>query len=432
MIVPSDAGKAIADVQKMTLSNRNVISTLGGIPVGSGPLSTDISDAAKTAIAPTLSQINLDSLKGQLSKLDLGPFKLAGDAKVRMANDGTAFLDAQAELKGAFKAGSGPIRTSVTVRADRNGTLSLQGVHLDVPKALLGAVTVSGLKLDYDGNGLSITGALLFPPINDGIAINKFRVDGNGNFQELDVSYLAGRGQGIEIGPGMFLVKLGGGLSLDPDEFRARAGISIGPSAGGGCPTAGVDADMNVHFGPGPFFVDANSTVELVCIPIGNAHFHADATGAASVSANVHLDLNPFYVTAGIDGELRLPDWQVDLHGEGGIRHVLTGTVKGIISNLGLAGCGRVELFPATPFTDSVTAAGGAGIHFSTASRRSPTPSCWRTSTCSRAAACAAGARSAATWRARRRPKAASRSRSARRSSAPRRSRSTASAGRRW
>lgn len=367
VMVPSDAGKAIESVKKMTLSNRDVATTLGGIPIGDpGRLATDLTDSAKAAIAPTLRQANLDALrKDLLKKLDLGPFKLAGDANLRMADDGTAFIDAQAELKGPFKAGSGPIRTKVTVRATREGRLSLEGVHLEVPKALLGAVSVSGLKLDYDGGGLSIQGKLLFPPVNDGVAINRFRVDGGGNFKELDVSYLAGAGQGINIGPGIFLVKLGGGLSMDPDEIRARAGISMGPSAGGGCPTAGLDADMNVHFGPGPFFVQARSEVQLLCIPVGNANFYADSTGLADIDANVAMDLGLIYFDARLHGGIKLPNWQLDARGKGGIRHLLKGEVKALLGNLGIAACGRVEVFPETPFTDSVTIAGGAGVRFS-------------------------------------------------------------------
>jgi uncharacterized delta-60 repeat protein len=366
VMVPSDVKQAIDTVKQMTISNRDVATTLGGIPIGDpGALSADLTDQVNAAIAPTLRDVNLDALKQSLlSKLDLGPFNLAGDAKLRMADDGTAFIDAQAELKGAFSTGSGPIRAGVTVHADRNGNVSLAGIHLEVPKALLGAVTVSGLKIDYDSGGLSIQGSLLFPPINDGIAINKFRVDSHGNFQELDVSYLAGAGQGIDIGPGMFLVKLGGGLSLNPDEIRARAAVSLGPSPGGGCPTAGIDADMNVHFGPPPFFVDANSTVELVCIPIGNVHFHADSTGLVQINAKASLDVGPIYATADVNGELRLPNWQVDAKGDGGIRGITSGTVKALLSNLGMAGCLRVKIFPATPISDAVYISGGAGVRF--------------------------------------------------------------------
>ena len=63
---------------------------------------------------------------------------------------------------------------------------------------------------------------------------------------------------GVEVviqSTGVFLTKVGGGFSLDPDEIRALAAVSVGPSAGGGCPVVGADGSMNVHFGPAPFFV---------------------------------------------------------------------------------------------------------------------------------------------------------------------------------
>jgi len=366
VLVPSDAGKAIDAVKKMTVSSTKIATSLGGIPIGDpGKLSTDLADKLGVT-PPSLRGANLDALKESLkNKLNLGPFKLAGDAKLRLADDGTAFLDAQAELPALLSGPGGqPIRTSVTIRASRSGKISLQGVHLSAPAAYLGGVKVRKLAIDYDG-GLSVTGELVFPPVNQGISINRFRIDDRGRFKELDVSYLAGAGQGINVGPGIFLTKLGGGLSMDPDEIRARATVSVGPSTGGGCPTAGIDADLNVHFAPGVFFVDATGTVQLVCIPVGNTHFYADQTGLVDLTASVNLDLGPIYLSAGLHGTINLPRWQIDVHGRGGIRHLFSGEVKGMLSNYGIAGCGRVEVFPETPFTDSVTIAGGAGVHFS-------------------------------------------------------------------
>ena len=367
VLVPSDAGAAIDGVKKLTVSSTNVATSLGGVPIGDpGKLSTDLEDRAGKQLDTVLKGANLDQLGNDLkTKLDLGPFKLGGDAKVKLNNDGTATIDAYAELpKLLTKPGSSPIRVGVQVNASQTGKLSLNGIHMTAPAAYIGAVLIKDLALDYDAGGLSIKGALLFPPVNQGIAINRFRLDGHGDFQELDVDYLAGAGQGINIGPGIFLTKLGGGLSLNPDEVRARAGVSVGPSAGGGCPTAGIDAGMTVHFAPDPFFVDATGTVGLVCIPVGNAHFYADTTGLVSLGAGVDLDIGPLYIKAALNGKLQLPRWQVDLRGDGGIRHLIEATIKALISNVGVAGCGRIEVFPATPLTDEVDLAGGAGVRF--------------------------------------------------------------------
>jgi hypothetical protein len=367
VMVPSDAGGALPSIKKMTISAKGAQVELGGVPIGKPEsLAQDIID--KPGITPpTLRQANLDDLKASLlKKLDLGPFKLGGDAKLRMAPDGTAFIDAMAQLKGPFKAGSGPIRTAVTVRATQAGKLSLEGIHLKVKRGSLGAVIVADMELDYDGNGLSIKGKLLFPPVNQGISINRFRTDAQGNFKELDVDYLAGAGQGINVGPGIFLIKIGGGLSFDPDEIRGRAGVSVGPSTGGGCATVGIDADLTVHFGsPPPFFVDAKSTVQVLCIPLAQAHLYFDSTGLVDLDVSASLDLGPIYVRAGIHGRLQLPDWQIDLRGEGGIRGLFSAEIKALLSNVGLAGCARVQIFPETPLNDPVYLSGGAGTRFS-------------------------------------------------------------------
>ncbi len=372
ILVPSDAGAAVDGVKKMTLSSTNLATSLSGIPIGDpGKLVSDFRDKlqgqAESQAKEILRGANFDQIANSLkSKLNLGPFGLAGDAKVKLNADGTATIDAYAELPGLLtKPGSKPIRTSVSVNATRAGKLTLKGINLRAPSAYLGGVLLKGLDIDYKDSGLSIKGALLFPPVNQGFGINEFRLGSRGEFQALDVDYRSGAGTGISVGPGLFLTRLRGGLSLNPDEIRGGASISAGPSAGGGCPTAGIDADFKVHFAPSPFFVDATGTVGLVCIPLGNAHFYADSTGLVDISAQVKADLGPLYFDAGFAGKLQLPRWQVDLHGSGGVRHVFSGTVKALIGNLGLAGCGRVEVFPETPVTDSVTIAGGAGVRFS-------------------------------------------------------------------
>src|SRR4029077_4157669 len=116
--------------------------------------------------------------------------------------------------------------------------------------------------------------------------------------------------------------------------------------------------------GPPPFFVDANSTVELICIPVGNAHFHADSTGLVQIGASAHLDVGPIYATAGINGQLRLPNWQVDAKGDGGVRGVTSGTVKALRTTLGLAACLRVKIFPESPISVEAYISGDARVHF--------------------------------------------------------------------
>lgn len=361
VLVPSDSGGAIDGVKRMTLAASDATTSLGGLPIGDpGRLSAELPDRLGVA-SPTLRDANLDEIAASLRrKLDLGPFRLAGQVQVRLADDGSAFIDAQAELPALLTApGSRPIRTAVTVRADRGGKLRLQGVRLRADRAYLGGVKIKGLLLEWSSGGLVVQGELLFPPVDAGVRINSFRIDGDGNFAELDVDYLAGAGTGIPVGPGLFITMLGGRLSLDPDEIAGRTTISVGPSSGGGCPAVGMTAQFAVHFAPGPFFVRADGTSQVLCIGLARASFYADTTGLVDLRARLDFDAGPLYFGAGFGGTLKLPRWQLDMRGKGGIRGLLSAEIKALVGNLGIAGCGRVELPDPIP-----NIAGGAGVRF--------------------------------------------------------------------
>jgi hypothetical protein len=163
------------------------------------------------------------------------------------------------------------------------------------------------------------------------------------------------------VGPGIFLTKVGGGLTLNPDEIDAQAAISVGPSTGGGCPIAGADGTLTLHFGPPPFSIATNADIELVCLKIGNVNFYANTDGYVTLGASMGFDAGPLYFNASLNGAILLPNFQVEGSGSGGIRHLLSATIKAIISNRGLAGCGSIDV-GVDPF--SVTLAGGAGVHF--------------------------------------------------------------------
>ena len=369
VMIPSDVGDMVKSVKQMTVSASDVTSKLGDITLDpkSAPFKQAIDDAASSA--PQLfKQADLDALKGDLlKKLNLGPFKLAGHVDIKLA-DGVAILTAKAELPALLtEPGSDPVRTTVTIRAQPDGKIKLDGVRLQVGQAYLGAVKVRGLDLNYDG-GLTIRGQLLFPPNDAGIEIKEFRLDNTGAFKALSLAYLAGAGTGIPIGPGVFLTKLGGGFSLDPDEIDAQAAVSVGPSAGGGCPVVGADGRMLVHFGPTPFYVSTNVDMQIVCLSLAHVDFYVRQDGYASLGASMSFDAGPLYFNAGMKGQILLPNWQISGQGEGGIHDILEATIKAVVSNRGLAGCGTLETFlgdisagAAVRFNPTILA-GAAGI----------------------------------------------------------------------
>lgn len=344
VMIPSDVGDMVKSVKEMTVSASDVTSKLGDITLDpkSGPFKQAIDDAA-SSVPQLFKQADLDALKGDLlKKLNLGPFKLAGHVDIKLA-DGVAILTAKAELPALLtEPGSDPVRTTVTIRAQPDGKIKLDGVRLQVGQAYLGAVKVKGLDLNYDG-GLTIKGQLLFPPNDAGIDIKEFRLDSTGAFKALSLAYLAGAGTGIPIGPGVFLTKLGGGFSLDPDEIDAQAAVSVGPSAGGGCPVVGADGHMLVHFGPTPFYVSTNVDMQVVCLSLAHVDFYVRQDGYASLGASMSFDAGPLYFNAKMNGQILLPNWQISGQGDGGIHDILSATIKAVVSNKGLAGCGTLE-----------------------------------------------------------------------------------------
>ena len=303
VFVPSDAGGGLEPVKRMIVSASRSIVSLGQLPLSPGAekFKADLADAAGGAASQFATQ-NLDQLgKSLREKLDLGPFRLAGDAKVSLV-DGAAVLEAQAELPALTTApGAAPVRVGVKIRADQDGRVQLAGVRLRAGLAYLGAVKVKDLDLLYDG-GLTVSGQLLFPPVDGGIEIERFRIGPNGSFQELILNYLAGAGQGIPVGPGIFLTKVGGGLSLDPDEVRANAAVSVGPSAGGGCPVVGGDGTILVHFAPAPFTLSAKIDMGLVCLKLAGVEFLARSDGYVTLAGNLGFEGGPLYFNAGCAG----------------------------------------------------------------------------------------------------------------------------------
>ena len=180
-------------------------------------------------------------------------------------------------------------------------------------------------------------GKLLFPPLNEGIEVNRFRLGPNGQFRELDLDYLAGAGSGIPIGTGIYLTKLGGGLSLDPAQVRARTTVSVGPSTGGGCPSVGSSRRRRDIGGTPTFLITITGQVQVVCIPLGNIAFRAGSDGLVTLKGAFNLDAGPFYVNGSIEGKVKaglekrltLDAWQVGLTGEAGLRNYLSSGTSG-------------------------------------------------------------------------------------------------------
>ena len=388
LIVPSDAGEAVAsvaDVKKMTINAKQVVTQMAyqkvkdGVkqqvsnldlspPEGINQLVKDLPQSPGQLLKPS---IDFDKLA---SNLNLGPFKLAGtSADIKLQANGTAVIHAQAELPIIVGSDGKGIRTDVTLLGDEDGNIKLQGVSLAQHKdsvALLFGLNLKGLLLTYDPTGgLTVKGQLTFPASGgQGIDLKSFQLDADGGFKSLDVDYLTGIGQGILIGPGVFLTKLGGGLYNDDKNhytaIRAGGAVSaIAPSAGGGCPTVGTTGNLDIQFRP-ELEGHVTGDVSVVCIPIGGAQLDVyPERGDLHLGLHWQLDLHVIRMIAGLEGNVHVDPnmWQIEYFV--GVKfpflkNALTGVpsadAAGVLSNKGAAICADVLGFDV-----------GVGVHFS-------------------------------------------------------------------
>jgi hypothetical protein len=357
MLVPSEVSKAIPNPdQAMHFLASNADTALGGLPLEQGKqIAAQLQDAPNAAKAALLDQLNLEELRKKLGDaLNIGPFKITGtSADVKLNKDGTATLTAKAELPLLKDPGTGKsLRLDIVLNGDQSGHLKLQGVTLQAPGTLLGPLLLKDLFFHY-GDGFQIKGKFLFPPTNEGIEIRNFELHDDGSFKALELAYLAGAGSGIPVVPGIYITKVSGGINpLGPPVTRITGGatISVGPSTGGGCPTAGVDTNLDLTFGGNPDFVGtAQGQIKLVCFKLGTLIFYVDSTGLVKVDGNVGVNAGPITATGELHGKLHLPEWQAEAGATVGLKDLpivgdVTFSGSLLISSRGAAGCVTIPL----------------------------------------------------------------------------------------
>ncbi len=364
LLVPSDIQQALPNVHDMNLMGRDVSSYLGpaiqgqGIPLATGgSLKTTLKEEGTAAGQQILRETNLSDLTDAKKQgkdvadklrqaLDIEPFKFFGGSKVMVEKDGTATLQAHAELPGLTGASSSDkLGADVTIHADPDGRIKLDGIHLHAGKAFLIGMALSNVDVTYDHTtGVAITGQVTFPQLaGQGVNIKRFALSPTGAFQDLNLDYIAGPGGGIPLGQGAFLTTLGADINVAADIFSAHVVVSAGVSTGQGCPALGADGTMTISLAQ-PFYVDAKVDLLLSCLKLGDIHFRVDQSGAVQVDGSWGFDAGPVYFKAGVGGKFHYPDWEVWADGKGGIRHVLTGDVHAVLSNVGLAACGSLGI----------------------------------------------------------------------------------------
>ena len=332
--------------------------------------------------------------------LNLGPFKLTGDADVKLESDGSATLTVGASLPGL--AGSATAKNDPRPRRakrwqpdrgsgdDPRRSAGAPGAARDppggrqrVPRRDRAQGREARLQLHHR---LQHQGAdHRSGPGQPGARHQELPAGHEGKLQDLNIDYLAGTGLGIPLGYGVFITKIGADINVAADQFAAHAVFGIGMSVGAGCPPIGVDTTLQVKFSD-PFRIDGNATVIVTCVPLANIHLTVEQSGLISLVGKGGFDAGPVYFHVELGAQFDHGLFQVYGHGDGGIRKVLQGAVDAVISNRGVAACGSVDVtIPIvgdviSVFTGSRTIhlAGGASVDFKGGHPRSP---CRRSST---------------------------------------------------
>lgn len=387
LLVPTEAGKAIQEVNSagkqveavkaMTINTPEAQVALGcakkptlegcALPLAKQkPVKAVLDEAKSKAEAVLTKELDLkntaDSLKKKAAELTK-PFTLT-DAKadVKLENDGTATLTAETEVPLLKDTKGNGFTVKMTLKGDLDGKVTLQGIKVGPINAKLGGVNLSGVVVEYNQGNLNLQGQILFPPNGEGIRIEQFGIDRNGELTAFSLNYVAGAGSGIPIGPGVYINEIGGGFTQigPPFILNTTVGVSAGPSAGGGCSVAGVRSKLLLALGgpsPKPDVVaDVVADVMVMCFKLGQLKFHADSSPYVSVDGQAGINEGPLSIKgkffAAIDpkrgwqggGEADLTLKKLPIVGDVG---PLGG--KFVISNKGAAACVEIRTPPPLP-----------------------------------------------------------------------------------
>ena len=317
------------------------------VPAGNGLLSNTIasSDATVSIGRFVLRRGPLVLRIGTGSTVHVGDFTLPGAVPLAdlISAHGSAGVDlvrfaslltAHVSLPPPFSGVTG----DVTLRADNDHGLVIDGFSVRSGSALLAGLPLQNVSFTYRASDDTLEGqASVVLPSQSITAGLGFR---NGAFDHLaPVNWDAGVGNGIPVGPGVFITHLGAGVRVNPTEIYGEATVSAGQSVGGGCALVGVTAQATLHFSPGPFALDEVGNGQVGCIDLTQMRLHIDATGRVHIGAGFAKSFGPLSVNAQADFDIAYPHFQFDGNADGCLDGL--GCVGGelVFSDHGLAFC---------------------------------------------------------------------------------------------
>jgi hypothetical protein len=254
-----------------------------------------------------------------------------------------AALSVNASLPGVFTDGDGNgLSAAGVVTADAVNGLQLDSLEVMVPSAELAGIGVSNVDIRYRHGDDSLHAQATFNLFEAAGEITGTIDFVHGAFQGASVEWDAGSGPGIDLGGplNVYLVRLGGGISLDPTTISANGAITGGPQALG-CSLIGIDGSITLTFAP--FALDAVAQGSLLCQHVATEFFHYDDSGYFNFGGNVDIHFALFELKGGVDVAVDVPQGHFQFDGNVSACLDLFGThclgAEGVISDRGIGVC---------------------------------------------------------------------------------------------
>ncbi|WP_354701531.1 hypothetical protein [Paraconexibacter sp. AEG42_29] len=307
---------------------------IGDVVLWHGKLNVDLSAARPGSVL-------FDFPIGEYAANILG-FSPAANIKVRLEKDGV-HIPMSLKLPPAFFGAS----ASTEFVADRATGLRLTSLRLKLGPVPLGAATLENFDLSYNpaqelwkGDGaLSIAGA-------GRIAANtEFKA---GQFNGATIKF--DPDPPILIGPFVYLLRAGGGFTVDPLHIEVEGSVGGGAAIAGKSPVR-VDGKLTADFprdGPGKFAI--NGSVKLLDFEIATGRLRYQTDGYADFLVETRQDFAVLTLNGMFDGFVdgTTGDAAASFNGQAcinfGVGCLVGAGLSGAVSSKGLAICGNASL----------------------------------------------------------------------------------------
>ncbi|MCW2966363.1 MAG: hypothetical protein JWM71_135, partial [Solirubrobacteraceae bacterium] len=298
-------------------------------------------------------------------------FPVTGTAQLNLDKDG-ATIPAHVELPSIF----GGVTGDVTLRLQNPGGLKLDGFHIAVGDAFLGALEVKGLDVTYKGSNPPLfdgQATFLLPPTFSDPGVHVGFGFADGKFKHAEGSFPL---QLPLFPPWLYLQQIGLAMSTDPLTIQGGVDLSGGPQILG---TAAVDIDALPAHGGGftaslgdPAVFSLSGKMKVVGLPFATGFISYSTDGLLKFGGGLDFvaPLDLASVTAGIPtdpplgpGFLDLTSGKFNLPLSGGVCipascKLIDVGAQGVVSTSGWAVCGDLSVAP------KVSVSVGVGEHW--------------------------------------------------------------------